>query len=183
MSRAHALDTAALTESKQMRRWLLLEDFVLVNQACITVGAEVRKKKRQADLSRNSYVCESLLQGLAALAADYVANGALFEGAQTKFLEGVQANSDSYFGGSGGEGSAVLREAHALLERSGSLTTRKGKQLQWVSERQALRYSSHRSVVAFTVNAPGHTLSIFICVTGALRQRCPGRARASNCTT
>eukprot|EP00935_MAST-01C_sp_MAST-1C-sp1_P002035 g2035.t1 len=97
-------DSVAPEQSEDVRRWLLGNDSVLCYQATITIGEE----------------------GLKALAVEYEASGELYNAAKTQF-----ALSALNIGDKGGM-ATLLKGAHVLLERSGTLNTIQGQQLECV---------------------------------------------------
>ena len=100
-----ALDPSVPTvQSEQLRRYLLLEDSVLFQQAALTLGAS----------------------GLKTLAAEYVAKGENWAAAKAKYAE-VQAYSAAISGSHDILG--LMKDAHECLGKSGRLATTEGQQL------------------------------------------------------
>ena len=100
-----ALDPSVPTvQSEQLRRYLLLEDSVLFQQAALTLGAS----------------------GLKTLAAEYVAKGENWAAAKAKYAE-VQAYSAAISGSH--DILDLMKEAHECLGKSGRLATTEGQQL------------------------------------------------------
>ena len=91
-------------QSENLKRWLLLDDDVLVNQASATMGAK----------------------GLAALAAAYVADGMHFQAAKATFSLANLGGTMDWI-----RQCELLKEVHSLLERSGTLGTTEGQEFEW----------------------------------------------------
>eukprot|EP00935_MAST-01C_sp_MAST-1C-sp1_P001221 g1221.t1 len=100
---SHAIDpSTSPAQSADLRGWLLTEDDVLSHQAAITMGVE----------------------GLAVLAAEYVAEGAHFQAAKAKYA----ASKCDEVASNNRMRAPLLREAHKLLQ---PITTPESQQLRW----------------------------------------------------
>ena len=96
-------------DSADLKRWLLLEDSVLSQQAGQVLGA----------------------QGLKALAANMADEGELFGAAKIKWLFTNVETGDKVASG------ALLKDALGLLEESGRLSALDAQQLEWVRAARA----------------------------------------------